>query len=79
MLKPFDVEFSFSQTMLDDLEHFFFSDKLPALTTDFPEQEIAFRWLKTHGDECTIVPVSRMKNAEEVYSAMKSYWKEVKV
>ena len=77
LVKPFDVEFSSSQTIVDELEHFFFSEKLPALETDFPEQEISVRWLKSHAEECTMVPVSRMKNAEEVYLAMKAYWKEV--
>ncbi len=78
LLKPFDPAFPSSQSMLVDLENFFFSSKLPALATDFPEQEITFRWLKAHADECTIVPVSRMKNAEEIFAAMKSYWKEVR-
>jgi hypothetical protein len=79
LLKPFDNDFPSSQTMLNDLNHFFFSAKLPCAPTDFPEQEIAVRWLKSHGDACAIVPVSRMKNAEEVYAAMKAYWKEVKI
>ncbi len=78
LLKPFDAQFASSPTMVNELETFFYSSRLPAAATDFPEQEIAFRWLKIHGEDCTIVPVSRLKNAAEVYAAMKSYWKELK-
>jgi hypothetical protein len=76
-LKPFDLPFSPSKALVDNVEHFFFSPTLTAMATDFPEQEIAVRWLKTHGDKYTIVPVSRLKDAEEVASAIGEYWEEV--
>jgi hypothetical protein len=77
LLKPIDSEFVSSQPLINDLETFFFSTSLPATATDFPEQEIAFRWLKIHGEDCTIVPVSRLKNGAETFTALKSYWKDL--
>ena len=77
-LKPFDVDFRQPDSTAKDLERFFFSDKLPAQSTDFPEQEIAMRWIKSHSDDLVIVPVSHMQNAREVYAAMRGYWSEVK-
>ena len=78
LLKPFDADFRRSDAMVKDLEGFFFSDKLPAQSTDFPEQEIALRWIKSRGEELVVVPVSHMQNAQEVYAAMRGYWSEVK-
>ena len=76
LLKPFDLPFSPSKALIDNVEHFFFSPTLPPMATDFPEQEIAVRWLKAHGDKYTIVPVSRLKDAEEVTAAIGEYWEE---
>jgi hypothetical protein len=78
LLKPFDVDFRQSDAMMKELERFFFSDKLPAQSTDFPEQEIALRWIKSRAEELVIVPVSHMQNAQEIYAAMRGYWSEVK-
>ena len=45
---------------------FFFGAKLPAESTDFPEQEIAVRWLKRHGDMLTMIQVHRLSNGNDV-------------
>jgi hypothetical protein len=78
-LKPFNVDFQQSGEMVEELERFFFSDKLPAQPTDFPEQEIALRWMKCHAEELVVVPVSRLQNAREIYAALRDYWDEVKI
>jgi hypothetical protein len=78
MLKPFPLDFKFSGELLQEMENFFFSGKLPPHPTDFPEQEIAYRWLRQHEEDVVSIPVDRMKNGEEALKAMKGYWQEVK-
>jgi hypothetical protein len=77
LLKPLDVPFSPSKELIDELDNFFFSSRLPPQPTDFPEQEIAVRWLKTHGGACTIVPVARMAGAGEIGAAIGGYSREM--
>jgi hypothetical protein len=60
------------------LERFFFSNKLPAQSTDFPEQEITVRWIKSHAQDLVMIPVNRVNNAAEMYAAIRGYWDEVK-
>jgi len=76
-LRPFPLDFDFSLQFRQDLENFFFSDKLPPAVSDFPEQEIAYRWLKRHEDDLVSIPADRIKNVDEAIAAIKSYWQEV--
>jgi Nuclease subunit of the excinuclease complex len=78
ILKPFPLDFNFSSQLRQDLENFFFSEKLPPAPTDFPEQEIVYRWLRQHEGDLVSIPVDRMKNTGEVLKAVKEYWQEVK-
>jgi hypothetical protein len=78
MLKPFPLDFEFPDQLLEEMESFFFSSKLPPLPTDFPEQEIAYRWLRQHEGDVVLIPVDRMKNGEEALKAIKEYWQEVR-
>ena len=78
MLKPFPLDFEFSVQQLQEIEDFFFSAKLPPHPTDFPEQEIAYRWLRQHEEDLVSIPVDRMKNGGEALKAMKGYWREVR-
>ncbi|KMQ50856.1 Excinuclease ABC subunit C [Chitinispirillum alkaliphilum] len=71
---PFETDFSEYDSLKTLLEEFFFSEKLSAESTDFPELEIAFRWIKKKQDFLTIVPVSRYAGSDEIVNAMKSYW-----
>jgi hypothetical protein len=73
LIRPLDIDFRESKELFTRLETFFFTKSLPAVSTDFPEQEIVFRWVKRHMDSLSIVPVYRMSSAEEVLDAMKSY------
>jgi hypothetical protein len=77
LLKPLDLPFSPSKELIDELNIFFFSPKLAAQPTDFPEQEIAVRWLKTHEGACTVVPVGRMAGAGEIGAAIGGYIMEM--
>ena len=76
-LKPFPLNFDFSLQFRQDLENFFFSDKLPPAISDFPEQEIAYRWLRRHEKDLVSIPVDRIKNVDEAIAAIKDYWREV--
>jgi hypothetical protein len=55
-----------------ELESFFFSPRTPVSPADFPEQEIAFRWLKRHIEQLPTVPVHRMGGIEEVLCGLRS-------
>jgi hypothetical protein len=76
-LKPFAVDFSNTGSFPEELEAFFFSGPLSAAVTDFPEQEIATRWIRRHRESLLLVPVDRMTGGSEAYMAMKSYWSEM--
>ena len=76
-LKPFYADFRDAESLRRDIEEFFFSHKLPPAPTDFPEQEIVYRWVKRHNEECVFVPVHRMADTGEVLEAMQGYWPEV--
>jgi hypothetical protein len=76
-LKPFFIDGQQAESMIQELGMFFYNKKLAPSPSDFPEQEIVFRWVKAHEDTCVIVPVSRMADAQEVYKGIRSYWNEV--
>jgi hypothetical protein len=61
------------EDVVKEIGDFFFSDKLPADKHDFPEQEIATRWIKSHENEFVYVPVNRMKDAAETARAIIDY------
>ena len=76
LLKAFDADFGAGSQILSELKAFFFSPKLAADASDFPEQEIAVRWIKRQGDTLLVVPVSRMADEKEIYAAMRIAWRE---
>lgn len=76
MLKPFATDFSQSDVFIPELEAFFFGKSLPPVDTDFPEQEIAIRWIKAHAEKLVIVPVHRFSDSAEVFAMMRSYWND---
>ncbi|MCU0608705.1 MAG: nucleotide excision repair endonuclease [Chitinispirillaceae bacterium] len=77
LLKSFDTTFPDTGSLIAELNSFFYTPSLPAAASDFPEQEIAIRWIKTHADTLTIVPVSRLSDAKEICDAMRVAWAEV--
>jgi hypothetical protein len=74
LIKPLYTDLREAEGLLKQLEEFFFTEKLPADYTDFPEQEIVFRWVKKHLDSLSIVPVYRMGYTKEIIDTIKSYW-----
>jgi hypothetical protein len=78
MLKPFDADFSCASQLHSELNAFFFTPRLPTDPSDFPEQEIAVRWIKRQGDALTVVPVARMADGGEALDAMKSAWRDTR-
>jgi hypothetical protein len=77
-LRQFSTKFEKpdSDRIIGELEEFFFPKKLPADTTDFPEMEIALRWIQQHRDEITAIPAHTMGAATELYEAIRTYWPE---
>jgi hypothetical protein len=77
LLKSFSTGFESDGALPGELKNFFFTPRLPAVVSDFPEQEIAVRWIKRHSDALVIVPVSRLSCAEETMDAMRIAWRDM--
>jgi hypothetical protein len=77
MLRPFNSDFSDGPAIETELQKFFFSGTLPPSPDDFPEQEIATRWVKQRKDELCIVLVNRSESGREAYGMMRSFWKDI--
>ncbi|MGA2506989.1 MAG: nucleotide excision repair endonuclease [Chitinispirillaceae bacterium] len=78
LLKSFPDAFAAESPLVAELRSFFFDPDLPAVVSDFPEQEIAVRWIKQHADSLASVPVSRMASAEEIYDALRIAWHDLR-
>lgn len=78
LLKSFPETFETDSPLIAEIKTFFFSQRLTASSSDFPEQEIAVRWIKQHADALAAVPVSRMACAEEIYDAMRIAWRDLR-
>jgi hypothetical protein len=74
LIKPFYKDFKDAGDLQEHLGIFFLQQRLSAQTSDFPEQEIVFRWVQKHRDIVSIVPVYRMGSVEEISKAIKSCW-----
>ena len=76
LLKAFDAVPAGEIPLVAELNAFFFSTRLSTEASDFPELEIATRWISRHADSLVIVPVSRLANAAEAYDALRVAWAE---
>lgn len=76
-MKKLNAILEYDTKLIEELENFFFSKKTPASDQDFPEQEIASRWIKAHKDFLITVPVNRMKDSQEIWEALPNYIQEV--
>jgi len=76
LLKSFDSLPEEPGPILGEIDAFFFSQKLQPETTDFPEHQIATRWIRKNANALEIVPVHRMACAEKVYDALRTSWRE---
>jgi len=75
-LRPFFSDFREGIALENELEAFFYGGSLPAVPTDFPEQEIATRWVKRRKDELCIVLANRSGSGKELWEQMRGYWKD---
>jgi hypothetical protein len=75
-LMPFSSDYKDGPAMEAELEKFFFGGTLAPAPDDFPEQEIATRWVKQRKDSLCIVWVSRSSTGKEVYEMIRGYWKD---
>jgi hypothetical protein len=74
-LRSFETDFREEGALLKELREYFYSGALPASPEDFPELEIATRWVKRNRDAAAAPPVinaGQAAGAEEIVSAMKS-------
>jgi hypothetical protein len=76
-LRAFDEALLESEDLAEELRNFFFGPKLAAKETDFPEQEIASRWIARRRDNLVIVPAGQMGSGQEIRDAIKTYWPEI--
>lgn len=72
-MKALNSTLSTDDVLLEEVKEFFFAEKLVAENCDFPEMEIAVRWLKKHRDMVPVMPVYRMGSAEEICENLKYY------
>ncbi|MBD3347496.1 MAG: hypothetical protein GF401_20765 [Chitinivibrionales bacterium] len=75
-LKEFDADLSTISSLSDELEDFFFKDKVPVSPQDFPEIEIATRWVRRNEEHIVVVPAAGAASPEEIIIVMKHYWKD---
>jgi hypothetical protein len=66
ILKQLDTAIIDKSILSKDIEDYFFKDTLPAEKTDFPEIELATRWIKNNRDSLTILEVFNYTNALEI-------------
>ncbi len=74
-LRPFETDFREEEALLRELQEYFYSGTLPAAPEDFPELEIATRWVKRSRDAgpaaMTVINAELLGGAAEIVSAMK--------
>jgi len=75
-LRPFCSDFRDAAAIVAELQTFFYSGTLAPHREDFPELELATRWVKKHIDDLAVVYVDRVESATEICASMKSIWKE---
>jgi hypothetical protein len=78
-LRAFDINFHNSEDLVEELDSFFFTPELEATSSDFPEQEIATRWLSRRLDSLPVVAAYRMASGQEILGAMRAMWEETEV
>jgi GIY-YIG catalytic domain len=76
LLRPFFSDFRDAAALIADLSGFFFGAPPKPDPQDFPEQEIASRWVKRRQDKLPVVLVGRLANAKEACDSMRSVWKD---
>jgi hypothetical protein len=71
-LRPYELTFEEEDALVRELREYFYPDKLPPSSEDFPELEIATRWVKRHRDNVLMVNVGDMADAADIVEAMKT-------
>jgi hypothetical protein len=75
-LTSFVPDFPGQSPLIEELRSFFFDDPPPPDASDFPEEEIAIRWIKQSLDTLNIVPVDQAADAATIYDALRSAWRD---
>ncbi|MFW5959527.1 MAG: hypothetical protein ACOCSE_00235, partial [Chitinivibrionales bacterium] len=61
--------------LADYASDFFFSGKNKPGPHDFPERELALRWIKNNCDTLDIIPVNRMSGPQQVAESIMNNYK----
>jgi hypothetical protein len=76
-LRSFETDFHEEEALINELQEYFYSGTLPAAPEDFPELEIATRWVKRIKDAdsaaMAMVNVGNLGDAAEIVSALKNW------
>jgi len=71
-IRSFELTFTEEDALVRELWEYFYPDKLPPSSEDFPELEIVTRWVKRHRDGLPMVNVENMADAEDIAAAMRN-------
>jgi len=71
-IRPYELTFEEEGALVKELREYFYPDKLPSSSSDFPELEIVTRWVKRRRDGLLTVNVENMADAGEIMEAMKN-------
>ena len=71
-LRPFELTFEEEDALEKELQEYFYPEKLPPSSEDFPELEIVTRWVKRHRDNVLMVNVGDMADAAGIVDAMRN-------
>ncbi len=69
-LIPLDKSSIDRDSLVEKIQSFFYSEKLPISKSDFAEQEISFRWINRHRDALIIIQVHQFGTAKEISGAL---------
>jgi len=73
-IRPYELTFEEEDALARELREYFYPDKLPPSSEDFPELEIVTRWVKRHRDGLSMVNVGNMADAGEIVEAMRNMY-----
>lgn len=76
-MKPINTDLTENDQLESELNEFFFTERLAVDSQDIAEQEIVFRWLKSHKDCITSIPVYKFSTLTEITDAIRCFCEEI--
>lgn len=75
----FKTDFSETEQSILKLQRFYYHDHLPQDVTDLKEKEMAYKWVNHYQDSLTIISISMVSSAEQLWRLMREYWNKKKL